>query len=213
MTRILAVSDIERPYIYDALAAGKFKEIDFTISCGDLRYPYLEYIISMTNKPLYFVRGNHAHRPEFGGDSQSGPQGGTDLHRKTARAPGGILLAGIQGSIAYNYGPYQYSQGQYALFALGLAPKLLLNGIRFGRFLDILVTHAPPWQINDLEDRPHTGIKAFRWLIRTFRPKYHLHGHTRDYLAWGREEAEYAGARVVNVTGYRVIELKGDGEA
>ena len=62
MNRILAVSDIELPYIYKAVGGKTFKDIDFVISCGDLPNEYLGYIISMLNKDLYYVRGNHAQK-------------------------------------------------------------------------------------------------------------------------------------------------------
>ena len=76
MTKLLAVSDIESQYIYRAVGGQKFKDLDFIISCGDLPYYYLEYIISMTNRDLYYVRGNHAHKVEMSDKYQrTAPQG------------------------------------------------------------------------------------------------------------------------------------------
>jgi len=46
MTKILAVSDIELPNMYKAIPEKKFKDIDLVISCGDLPFSYLEYILS-----------------------------------------------------------------------------------------------------------------------------------------------------------------------
>ena len=60
----MAVSDEELPYIYKAVSKKEFNQFDFIISCGHLPYSYLEYPISMTNKDLYYVRGNHAYRLE-----------------------------------------------------------------------------------------------------------------------------------------------------
>jgi hypothetical protein len=56
MTKILAVSDFESQYIYHAVGGGKFRDIGFVISCGDLPYYYLEYIVSMSNKDMYYVK-------------------------------------------------------------------------------------------------------------------------------------------------------------
>ncbi len=208
MTKLLAVSDIESQYIYRAVGGKNFKDIDFIVSCGDLPYYYLEYIVSMTNKDLYYVRGNHAHKVEMGDKQQrTAPQGAIDLHQKVLHTQGGISLAGIEGSILYNYGPHQYSQGQMWQMVFKLIPSLFINYMRDNHFLDIFVSHAPPWQINDQEDLPHQGIKAFRWLLEVFQPKYHLHGHTLDYLNRGGVLTHFAQTDVINVTGYQIIEF------
>ena len=34
-------------------------EVDLIISCGDLPFEYLEFVMGAVNKPLYFVPGNH----------------------------------------------------------------------------------------------------------------------------------------------------------
>ena len=58
--KILAVSDVELGFIYTPQIATISKDIDLVISCGDLPYYYLEFMVSILDKPLYFVRGNHA---------------------------------------------------------------------------------------------------------------------------------------------------------
>lgn len=208
MTKILAVSDIESQYLYRAIGGDKFKDIDFIISCGDLPYYYLDYLVSMSNKDLYYVRGNHAHKVEIGEKRKSsGPQGARDLHMKVSRTHDGITLAGIEGSLLYNYGPHQYSQAQMWNMVFKLVPALFINYMRYNRFLDILVTHAPPWQINDQKDLPHQGIKAFRWFLEVFRPRYHLHGHTQEFLNKKNMQTKFADTDVINVTGYKIINL------
>ncbi len=208
MTKILAVSDAESQYIYHAIGGDKFRDIDLAISCGDLPYHYLEYIISMSNKDLYYVRGNHAHQAEISDRHQTTePQGARNLHLKTMRTPGGITLAGIEGCIVYNYGPYQYSQNQMWQMVFRLVPRLFINYMLYNRYLDIFVTHAPPWKINDQEDLPHQGIKAFRWLLDVFHPRYHLHGHTHDYLNRSGIKTRYIDTDVINVSGYQIIEF------
>jgi Icc-related predicted phosphoesterase len=93
------------------------------------------------------------------------------------------------------------------LMLLSLVPRLLYNRVRYGRYLDILVTHAPPWKIHDKEDLPHQGIKAFRWFIETFRPAYHLHGHIHIYQQYDVTETKLDQTQVVNVYGYKRITL------
>ena len=195
--------------IYSPLVAQRFKDVDLLISCGDLPYYYLEYMISMLNRPLYFVKGNHAPRSfEIGAETlRDQPWGGVNLHRRVVRDESGLLLAGIEGCLDYNRGPYQYSQGEMLAMVLSLTPMLLANRLLYGRFLDILVTHAPPWQINDKDDLPHQGIKAFRWLIKTFKPALHLHGHIHIYQQYDAAETQFGQTRVVNVYGYKQLDF------
>jgi len=208
--QILAVSDVEVNVIYSPLVVERFKDIDLLIGCGDLPYYYLEYMISMLNRPLYFVNGNHApsNQEEGNGGPRKQPWGGRNLHRRVARDESGLLLAGIEGCLNYNRGPYQYTQGEMFAMAFSLIPKLLLTRLLYGRFIDILVTHAPPWRIHDQDDLPHQGIKAFRWLIKIFQPIYHLHGHIHIYTQYTPTETQFEQTRVVNVYSYKRLEIK-----
>lgn len=211
--KILAVSDVELDIIYSPMITQRFQDVDLVIGCGDLPYYYLEYMISMLNRPLYYVKGNHAPRKveEGVGGQRTFPWGGVDLHRKVVREPNtGLLMAGIEGSVRYNQGPYQYSQGEMWAMVLAMVPRLLFNRIFYGRYLDVLVTHAPPWQIHDKEDLPHQGVKAFRWLIETFKPVYHLHGHIHIYAQYDKTETQHGPTRVINTYGYKQILFEQD---
>jgi Icc-related predicted phosphoesterase len=204
--KILAISDVEIGFIYSPLVREKFQDVDIVISCGDLPYYYLEYIVSTLNVPLYFVRGNHASVTEFGtDDSRKFPWGTIDLHQKVIEDETGLLIAGLEGCLRYNRGPFQYSQIQYWNMVFKLIPKLLVNKLRFGRYLDIFVTHAPPWGIHDMEDLPHRGIKAFSWLIKVFKPIYHLHGHIHIYRRDTITQTMRFETLVTNAYGYREI--------
>ncbi|HEX2981258.1 MAG TPA: hypothetical protein VHO48_13395, partial [Anaerolineaceae bacterium] len=108
--KILSISDTEVSFIYSPHVAERYPDVDLVLSCGDLSYFYLEYIISTLNVPLYYVRGNHAKSIEIGTmGERTEPWGGIDLHRRTVNDRG-LLLAGLQGSLRYNQGPYQYTQ-------------------------------------------------------------------------------------------------------
>lgn len=206
--KILAVSDEELGFIYSPQVARRFGDVDLVIGCGDLPYYYLEYIISMLDVPLYFVRGNHASQTEFGSNGErTFPWGAEDLHRRVVRDPSGLLLAGIEGSLRYNFGAHQYTQAEMWGLAYWLAPRLMLNKIRYGRYLDVLVTHAPPWKIHDMDDLPHRGIKAFNWLVRVFKPMYHLHGHIHVYRSDTITETQVGATRVINTYGYRELTI------
>ena len=207
--KILAVSDVELEMIYSQAIVSRFGDVDVLIGCGDLPSYYLEYMISMLNRPLYYVRGNHA--PPFtaaGGDPRhTFPWGGIDLHRQVKRDPSGLLLAGIEGSLRYNQGCYQYSQSEMWMFVFSLVPHLLLNRRLYGRSLDVFVTHAPPWKIHDQDDLPHQGIKAFLWLVKVFQPAYHLHGHIHVYTPQP-VETQVGPSWVMNCYGYRRVNTR-----
>jgi uncharacterized protein len=204
--KILSVSDVELSLIYSAQIKQRFSDVDLIISCGDLPYYYLEYMISMLDVPLYYVRGNHASKVEFGtGGERTAPWGGVDLHSRVVRDQSGLLMAGIEGSIRYNNGPHQYSQGGMWSLVFGLIPGLMINKIRYGRYLDVFVTHAPPWKIHDMDDLPHRGVKAFRWFINVFKPKYLLHGHIHVYRPDTIIETVVDKTRVINTFGYKEI--------
>ena len=56
----------------------------------------------------------------------------------------GLIVAGMGGSMWYNGGDNQYSDRAMFYKLLLMIPRLLLNKARYGRYLDVLVTHAPP---------------------------------------------------------------------
>jgi len=139
---------------------------------------------------------------------RTAPAGGIDLHRQAINHRG-LLIAGVEGSLRYRPGLFQYSQSEMFGHLLHLIPSLLLNRIRHDRFLDVFVTHAPPWGIHDKTDLPHQGSKAFRWFLRVFRPAYHFHGHIHIYRPDTDAETKFGRTQVINTFGYRetTIEL------
>ena len=204
--KILAVSDTELGFLYQPSIVDRFFDVDLIISCGDLPHYYLEFMISMLNVPLYYVNGNHANKIEIttGGERRY-PWGAVNLHRRNLTDDTGLLLAGIEGSVRYNLGPFQYSQSQMWNMVFSLIPKLIFNKLRYGRFLDIFITHAPPWKIHDEKDLPHQGIKSFRWFINVFKPTYHLHGHIHVYRNDTITETHFNQTKVINCYGYREL--------
>lgn len=200
--KILALSDVEIDFIYSPRVRARFQDVDLIIGCGDLPYYYLEYVISVLNKPLFFVRGNHANIIEYTSSGpQDEPRGGVDLHRRTV-VDNGIILAGIEGSLKYRDAPFQYTQSGMWEHVLRLIPALLRNQAVYGRYLDVFVSHAPPWGIHDQPDLPHQGIKAFRWLLEVFKPAYHFHGHIHIYRHDTVKMTRFLNTNVVNAYGY-----------
>jgi Icc-related predicted phosphoesterase len=204
--KILAVSDQVVDSIYSACIRDRFSDVDMVLACGDLPYSYMEYIVSMLNVPCFFVHGNH-DRPEYTGDGRTltRPGGWVDLDERTLVAKG-LLLGGLEGSIRYKpRAPFQYTEREMAHKAWRMTPALITNRVFHGRYLDILITHSPPFGIHDGKDLPHRGFKALLRLMARFRPRYLLHGHKHVYGP-ARSQTRYMDTEVVNVYPFRVIE-------
>ncbi|MBC7228036.1 MAG: metallophosphoesterase [Thermoflexales bacterium] len=205
--KILALSDQVVESIYSAEVRERFGDVDLLLSCGDLPYSYLEYVVTMLGVPAFYVHGNHDLPEDLGrGELLYAPRGWVDLDGRTARV-GPLLLAGLEGALRYRPdAPFQYSEGEMRWKVVRLLPALLLNRLRYGRYLDVLVTHAPPLGIHNDLDLPHRGFAVFRWLMERFRPRYLLHGHKHVYKPQ-TTRTRYGETLVVNVYPFAVLEL------
>ena len=208
MIKVLAVSDQVVERIYPLAENGHFQDVDLIFGCGDLPYTYLEYLVSILSIPLYYVPGNHD--PEYNTTQPLAyAEGGSNLDLKIAHVKG-ILLAGLGGSIRYRPdGVNQYTQRQAFRRAYSLIPKVLLSQARYGRKLDVLLAHSPPFEIHDDETHAHQGLKALNFLIRTLSPRFLLHGHTHFF----RNNLETPITRVrrttvMNIFPYKVINIE-----
>ena len=168
--KILAVSDIEAKALYDYYRPGKLKDYDLIIACGDLRVSYLEFLVTMARCPLLYVHGNHDDR------WQREPEGCICID-DTLFTWQGLRILGLGGSYRYGNGKYMYTEKQMRARIRRLWWKLWRAG-----GVDILVTHAPARELNDLDDLPHRGFQCFRELLERYHPRYFLHGHVhRSY--------------------------------
>lgn len=210
--RILTISDKVEPVLYGPYIRERVGNVDLILACGDLPDYYLDYIASSLDVPLYYVYGNHDKIPE---QSRDGAAVGTisayswavNLHCRRA-CYRGLLLAGLEGCRQYNPGArFQYTEAQVRGQVRVLTALLLLNKLRYGRYLDILITHAPPRGIHDAEDLPHQGFKNYLTLLQRTRPLLMIHGHQHVYNRNLPTETVYGVTRVLNTYGYRVIEL------
>lgn len=205
--KILAVSDEVVERLYNLCQNGHFNDVELIVGCGDLPYPYLENIVTFLNVPLLYVPGNHdpLHRES---DAKTFVEGGSNLDRKLIRLKT-FLIGGLGGCIQYRpNGTNQYTQTDAYLRAFSMLPRLLLNRIHYGRSMDILITHSPPFGIHDNDSRAHQGLKAINWLIRVAKPRYHLHGHTHFYRRnLAESETVRKGTRIINVHPYKVLDV------
>jgi Icc-related predicted phosphoesterase len=205
--KILAVSDQVVERIYTLTPQGHFKGVEMILGCGDLPYNYLEYLVSMLNVPMFYVPGNHdpVFNPRF---TTAYAEGGTNLDLKRARAKG-FLLAGFGGCVRYRPdGVNQYTQTEAYARAFYLMSSLIWNLIRYGRLLDILITHSPPFGIHDEETQAHRGLKAINWILRWARPRYHFHGHTHFFRRnLEPSVSQFGPTTITNVFPYELIEI------
>ena len=84
----------------------------------------------------------------------------------------------------YRNGEHQYTEWDMKRRVGRLAFKIFRN-----RGFDILVTHAPAYELNDARDLPHQGFKVFLRLLEKYKPRFFLHGHV--HLSYGRNHKRY----------------------
>ena len=87
-----------------------------------------------------------------------------------------------------------------------LYPKLIYNKKRYGRYLDILITHAPPRGMGDGEDLCHKGFDCFLQFMDKFQPRYLLHGHVHLDDINAPRITEYKGTKVINIYKNYILE-------
>src|SRR6185436_5570898 len=207
--RFLTVSDEVVPAIYSLNIAERFGDVQAVLGCGDLPSYYLEFIVTMLGIPCFYIQGNHdgvEYTEE--GETVGAPRGCISLEDRSLCYEG-LLLAGLGGSIRYNREPgAQYTEAQMLLRVWRLTPRLLLNHLRHGRYLDILLTHAPPLGIHNGPDRPHRGFRALLTFMNRFRPRYLIHGHIHRSYGFGlASETRYQQTTVLNTAGYRLLTI------
>jgi Icc-related predicted phosphoesterase len=207
MMRFLTVSDEVVPAIYSLSIKDRFPDVAAVLGCGDLPSYYLEFIVTMLGIPCFYVQGNHdGVEYSEGGEAVNEPRGCVSLEGRCVEHAG-LLLAGLGGSIRYNNASgAQYTETQMLMRIWRLTPRLLFNRLRYGRYLDILLTHAPPLGIHNGPDYPHRGFQALLGFMDRFAPRYLIHGHIhRSYGFSSVTETRYRRTMVLNTAGYRLL--------
>jgi Icc-related predicted phosphoesterase len=176
--RILAIADEESKYLWDYYEDGKLAGIDLIISCGDLDPRYLSFLTTFCTAPVLYVHGNHDAKYE-----RIPPEGCIDIEDKIY-VHEGIRILGLGGSMLYSGGAHQYTERDMRRRVRKLWFQLLRH-----RGFDILVTHAPAYQLNDARDLPHQGFKVFLELMEKYKPRFFLHGHV--HMSYNRTQKRY----------------------
>jgi len=219
--KILCIADHIDPLIYSPGIRTRFKDVGLVLSAGDLPLNYYDFIVSTLNKPLLFVFGNHNLKglEHFRGCADAlgwfssvrremeAPATGAVYINDRVRREKSVLVAGLGGSRWYNGGENQYTDLQVYLRLAALIPHLLVNRLRFGRYLDVLLTHAPPQGVHDGQDPCHRGFKALLWFMRAFKPRFLVHGHIHLYSGDAERVTRYLATTVVNAYDHALIEV------
>lgn len=200
--KLLAVSDTVMLQMENAAhLRRRYNDVSLLVSCGDMPAVYLEFITSVLNVPLVYVRGNHDAR------YAEAPPGGDDLHRRL-RMYGGLSFYGLEGCLWYSGEPVQYTESEMMRMVLASSLRLLLRRLRRGSAMDVLVTHSPLRGIHDAEDRPHQGYKSLVRFVRWMRPRYMLHGHVHTYDRRTTVVTQFGPTTIMNINPVTLLEIE-----
>lgn len=220
--RILCVADHVDPIVYSERIKNRFGDVDLVLGAGDLSLDYYEYIVSCLNKPLYFVFGNHnlrrykkvlALRSSYS-YLQMNPLGSIYIGDKIIyNKEKDLIIFGMGGCHNYNNGQNQYSELGMWWKLFRFWPKLMWNKLRYGRALDIFLTHSPPRKLNDKNDPTHKGFKVFRRFLKKYKPALMIHGHIHLYGCSKERRIKYHDTDIINCYDHIVIDFKEKEEA
>ncbi|MEG2296209.1 MAG: metallophosphoesterase family protein [Clostridium sp.] len=186
--KILVLADCESKFLWDYFEKEKLANIDLIISCGDLAPQYLSFLATFSHAPVLYVHGNHDDCY-----AQTPPEGCICIEDSVYQFKG-LRILGLGGSVRYKDGEHQYTQRAMKKRVQKLWPKLL-----FYKGFDILVTHAPAYDVNDGDDLAHTGFRAFNELIVKYKPEYFIHGHVhQNYGGKFKRCSAYESTTVIN---------------
>lgn len=187
--KILVIADNESRSLWDFYTPDKLAGTELIISCGDLNRHYLEFLVTLGNCPLLYVRGNHDASYE-----KKPPEGCICIENMIYNYRG-LRIAGLGGSMRYKSGPDMYTEEEMNDRARRLSSK-----IRYTGGIDILATHAPVKGYGDLEDLPHRGFACFDSILTEHKPLYMLHGHVHKTYGTGFKRVldHPSGTKIVN---------------
>jgi uncharacterized protein len=193
--RILAMSDEPDPSLDSRASREGLGQVDLVIGAGDLQPEYLSFIGDAFGAPLRYVRGNHDVGSAWADTERSLlPEPMPDA---TVVEEDGLRMIGFSGSPTY-------SGRGLEIGGMAMWRKALVAWLR----ALLVVSHAPPRDLNDDTDLAHRGFRAFRWLTSRLAPPLWLHGHTALIRRGidGRS-VTHEGTLFYNCTGATLIEL------
>lgn len=196
--KILVVADEESTYLWDHYRPGMLKDYSMILSAGDLKASYLSFLVTMSNRPLLYVHGNHdasyAYRP---------PEGCECIDGKLV-VINGVRILGLGGCMRYNLGAHQYTEKEMRRRIRKLRFKLFRAG-----GVDIVVSHAPVQGYGDQDDPAHRGFECFLKLIEKYKPKYWVYGHVHKSYGSNKFQRiiQCGDTQIINASGRYELEI------
>ncbi|MBS6645512.1 MAG: metallophosphoesterase [Clostridiaceae bacterium] len=193
--KILVLADHESKSLYDYYQPEKLKDIDLIISCGDLRASYLSFFATFCHAPVLYISGNHDKY------NIKAPEGCICIEDDIYEFRG-VRIMGLGGSMQY----IPDADNQYTEKDMEKRVRKMWWKLRRKKGFDILVTHAPAYELNDLADLPHKGFQCFKDLMDKYSPRYFIHGHVHANYGGFKRCDRYGNTIVINAYEKYVIE-------
>ncbi len=163
-------------------------DIELICLLGDLDYYSLLELKDIDTIPKIGVYGNHCSGTYFD------VLGVQNIHLNVFEYKG-LCFGGFEGCVRYKEDPYakMYTQDE-AIKLFESFPKV-----------DVILSHCPPFGINDEEEIAHQGFIALKTYLDIHKPLYLMHGHT--YPKDTELVTEYRGTNIVYVYSDKVLEI------
>lgn len=190
--KILAVADEESRYLWNFCDKSKLADVDLILSAGDLKAEYLEFLVTMSGADVIYVNGNHDRKK---------PQGCICADGKLINYKG-LRILGFGGSMRYSTGKNQYTEKEMRR-RIGKCRFTIMRSSGF----DILLTHAPMANVNDMPDPAHRGFECFADLVKKYSPKYFIHGHVHKSYGNFVREQKIGETTVINAFERYIIDI------
>ena len=195
--KILLLADQAEPVLWEHLDRRKLEGVELILSCGDLPAEYLSFLTCFTEAPILYIHGNHDDRYAVH------PPEGCICIEDQIYTYGGVRILGLGGSMRYNKGVNQYTEQQMRRRVNRLRFKLWRSG-----GIDILLTHAPAYQLGDEADLAHRGFETFLHVIDKYHPRFLVHGHVhQSYRHDFKRIRQHGDTQVINACGYYFLDI------
>lgn len=205
--KILMTADYEDPKLWGKWSDSmkeRLSGVELILSAGDLRPEYLEFLVTLLNVPLVYVRGNHDGRYDT-----RPPEGCIDADCRIVEAAG-LRILGLGGSMRYKPKTSDmYTEKEMRRRIRSMSMRRLADRLSGREGFDILLTHAPCRGYEDMDDIPHQGFECFNELLDTFRPRVHCYGHVhKEYGNFKRTREHPSGTLLINASGYCILDTE-----
>ena len=195
--KLLLISDMESPALWDHYQPSRVEGVDLIVSCGDLKKEYLEFLVTLTGKPLFYIPGNHDTKYV-----RNPPEGCECIDGRVVSFQG-IRFLGLGGCVRYSEGVYQYTEEEMRRRISKLRFQLWRSG-----GVDVLVTHAAAAGYGDASDRAHRGFQCYLNILDKYQPAWMFHGHIHQSYGWSiPRTVQYGKTTIINAFERYIIDI------